>query len=140
MTISPDIQATFDYLFNLAAKPLQAGNQSFEPFATAVTEAGERTHSTTDLGTLTSSPTEHIGALLAVLADQARAGPLKSAGVVFNARTPQGLEGGDECVCLHVETPNDSVQIFVPYKRAHVPPLAFAEAIVQDAAPRIFPR
>src|SRR5262245_3929251 len=76
MSISPDIQATFDYLFNLAAKALQADNRSFEPFATALTKAGERTHSTTDLGTMSSSPTEHLGALITVLADQARGGDL----------------------------------------------------------------
>jgi hypothetical protein len=141
MAISSETQATFDYLFGLASKVLLDNHRSFEPFATATTLAGQRTHSTSDLGTHASSPTEHISALLAVLADRAATGGLKSAGLAFNARTPAGMGGGEDCVCVHAETAaGEAVQVFVPYTRMGVPRPAFSEPVIQDVAPRIFVR
>ena len=140
MSVSPDIQATFDYLFAAAAKALQA-NQSFEPFATATSVRGQRTHSTTDLGSIITSPTEHISALLATLKGQADKAEIRTAGVVFNARTPADMKGGEDSVVIHAETlAGEAVQIFVPYTRKGVPKPAFAQPIIQDVPARIFPR
>lgn len=138
MTVSADVQYVFDYLFTQASKGLLTG-RSFEPFATATTKRGERTHSTTDLGSITASPAQHIAALLAALKAQAAKGGLKSAGVVFNARTPQGMGGGEDSVVMHVETAaGEAVQIYIPYTRLQVPRPVYSEPVIQDVAPTIF--
>jgi hypothetical protein len=140
MTVSADVQYVFDYLFTQAAKGLATGH-SFEPFATATTRAGGRTHSTTDLGSITATPAQHISALLGALKDQAGRGEIRAAGVVFNARTPQGMGGGEDSVVMHVETvAGEAVQIYVPYTRRQVPRPVYAEPVIQDVAPSIFVR
>jgi hypothetical protein len=138
MSVSPDIQATFDYLFARASKTLK-NNRSFEPFATATTKKGERTHSTTDLGSIVSTPVEHIAALLAELKNQAHKGGLKAAGVVFNSRTPAGMGGGEDALVVHAETAQgEAVQIYVPYTRLRTPVPLFSPPVIQDVAPNIF--
>jgi hypothetical protein len=139
MTVSADVQYVFDYLFTQAAKGLATG-RSFEPFATATTKRGERTHSTTDLGSITATPAQHVAGLLDALRAQAAGGDIKSAGVVFNARTPQGMAGGEDSVVMHVETAGEAVQIFIPYTRRMAPKPVYAEPVIQDVAPTIFPR
>jgi len=138
MTVSPDIQATFDYLFGRAAKTLK-GARSFEPFSTATTDRGERTHSSTDLGSITATPTQHIAALLTEMKARAKEGGLRAAGVVFNARTPMGMGGGEDSIVVHAETADgEAVQIYVPYTRMQTPTPLFSQPVIQDVAPSIF--
>ncbi|HWA21283.1 MAG TPA: hypothetical protein VG735_02685 [Caulobacterales bacterium] len=137
MTVSPEVQATFDYLFGLAAKALH-DNRSFAPFGSAVARDGGRTHTTTDLQTLTSQPTDHLAAVLAVLHDHALGGA-RTAGVVFDTIAPPGAAGGPNAVCVHAETVlGEAVQIFVPYRRDRADEPVFAEPVLQDVPKRIF--
>jgi hypothetical protein len=138
MTISPDIQATFDYLFSLAEKALSEG-RSFAPFATGALVEGGRTHSTADLNAAASTPQEHMIALIGALKDQAARGAIKSAGLAFDTVAPFSDGKASDAVCVHAETAaGEAVQIFVPYERARSVTPAFAEPVVQTVAARIF--
>ncbi len=131
----PDLQSTADYLYALSRTALEQGG-SFAPFATGLTMAGERTHSSTDLPVDASTPGEHVAALLAVLQEQAPG--LAAAGVAFDSAlaSPQGSR---PAICLHIERrEGEAVQIFAPYVRAPGGAPAFEEPLVQDAAARIF--
>ncbi len=141
MSVSADTQATFDYLFGLASKALTEG-RSFAPFATAVGPSGQRTHSQTDLNTDSSTPQEHISALLQVLKNDAMAGKAVAAGLVFDSVAPLGKDGAQsDAVCVHAETAGgEAVQIFVPYQRGHSVAPTFDEPHVQQVAARIFAR
>ncbi|MEJ0022280.1 MAG: hypothetical protein WDN76_01710 [Alphaproteobacteria bacterium] len=137
MSVSPETQANFDYLFGWAAKALK-DNRSFVPFGSAIARDGGRTHTTTDQSALTSQPTDHIAAVLVELHGQALKGA-KSAGVVFDTVAPPDAKGGPNAVCVHAETlQGESVQIFIPYRRDRADLPVFGEAIVLDAAKRIF--
>lgn len=139
--VTPDTQATFDYLFDLAKKALTEG-RSFAPFATAATRDGGRTHSQTDMKADNSTPQEHIAALLQVLSQDAKAGKIKSAGVVFDsvAPTEDGKRQSD-AVCVHAETAGgEAVQIFVPYTRSHSVIPQFEQPFSQPVSARIFRR
>jgi hypothetical protein len=137
MSVSPEIQSTFNYLFDTAAKALKS-NRSFAPIASALMADGERTHSITDLRTLTSQPAEHIIALIDGLRTQVARGGVKAAGLVFDSATPPDIEGGSSAICVHAEIPGEAVQIFVAYSRDRAEEPVFGEPVLQDALARIF--
>ena len=138
MSVSPDIQATFDYLVGLAQKAL-ADNRSFAPFATTTLTGGERTHSRTDLAPAVSTPGEHISALITALRRQAQSGGVRAAGLVFDAAAPSDVQGGADAICVHAETAEgEAVQIFVAYTRGRSPVPVYAEPVIQDVPARIF--
>jgi hypothetical protein len=138
VSVSPDIQSTFDYLFDRAKRALE-DNRSFAPFAACILVDGARTHSSADLPAAASTPADHIGALLTALHAQAREGGLRAAGIVFDSVAPADVEGGPDAVCVHAETASgEAVQIFVPYARTRSPLPVFARPVIQDVAARIF--
>ncbi|MGE3865610.1 MAG: hypothetical protein AB7G04_01710 [Hyphomonadaceae bacterium] len=133
--MAPEMQKLFEYLYAQAHAALQ-DNRSFAPFAATDWADGQRTQSVTDLPAAISTPGEHLAALITTLSDQAKGGGVKAAGIAFDA------VAGDlgDAVCVHLETPDDAVQVFTPYKRGGDPRPVFAEPLVQDAQARIFKR
>lgn len=139
MSVSPDIQQTFDYLFGLAEKALAEG-RSFAPFATGALVGGGRTHSTADLNVAASTPQEHMVALIDELRQQAATGSIKSAGLAFDTVAPFDDGKASDAVCVHAETlAGEAVQIFVPYERGRSVVPTFAEPVLQNVPARIFP-
>ena len=139
MSVSPDIQSTFDYLFGLAEKALTEG-RSFAPFASGALVGGGRTHSTADLSAAASTPQEHMIALIDELRAQAANGSIKAAGLAFDTVAPFDDGKTSDAVCVHAETlAGEAVQIFVPYERSRSVVPAFAEPVVQSVQARIFP-
>jgi hypothetical protein len=140
MSVSPDIQATFDYLFALAEKALSEG-RSFAPFATSTLHNGGRLHSTADLNASGSTPQEHMTALLETLQKEAADGGIRAAGLAFDTVAPFSDGKTGDAVCVHAETASgEAVQIFVPYERATSVAPRFEQPVVQSVTARIFPR
>jgi hypothetical protein len=132
----PGIQATFDYLFDLAQQALAQG-RSFAPFATASWDDGARTHSTADLPTGASTPQEHIAALIPVLQQEAVRGAA-AVGVAFDAKMAAEQGAPVDAVGLHLEVAAQAVEVFVPYARDSHGAAAFQPPIVVDVTPRIY--
>ena len=137
MAVSSEIQSTFDFLFDLAQKALSEG-RSFAPFATSELKNGERTYSMTDLNVASSTPQDHMIALIKTLQGEASAGRLKSAGLVFDTVAPFDDGKTSDALCIHAEAAGEAVQIFVPYERGRMPAPKYSEPVIQPVAARIF--
>jgi hypothetical protein len=133
-----DVQETFDYLYQEAAKVMELGG-SFAPFGAAIRLNGERTHVNVDLPIERSTPNDHISGLIMGFRKEAEDGRIFIAGLAFDGKIAIAGEQR-EALVVHVEHhKGEGVQVFVPYQRqSGTGKIAFGQPIVQPIIPEIF--
>lgn len=133
-----EVQETFDYLYQEAAKVMELGG-SFAPFGAAIRLNGERTHVNVDLPIERSTPNDHISGLIMGFRKEAEAGRIFIAGLAFDGKI--GVSGEQrEALVIHLEhDKGEGLQIFVPYERQRdSKKIVFGQPIVQQITPEIF--
>jgi hypothetical protein len=135
-----DVQETFDYLYQEAAKVMEMGG-SFAPFGAAIRMNGERTHVNVDLPIERSTPNDHISGLIMGFRKEVEAGRIFVAGLAFDGKVAIGGEQR-EALVVHIEhEKGEGIEVFVPYERkAPGEKIAFGQPIVQNIIPEIFSR
>jgi hypothetical protein len=135
-----DVQDTFDYLYQEAAKVMEMGG-SFAPFGAATRMNGERTHVNVDLPIERSTPNDHISGLIMGFRKEAEAGRIYIAGLAFDGKVAVNGEQR-EALVVHIEhDKGEGLEIFVPYERgAAGQKISFGQPIIQNIIPEIFSR
>lgn len=135
-----DVQDTFDYLYQEAAKVMELGG-SFAPFGAAIRLNGERTHVNVDLPIERSTPNDHISGLIMGFRKEAEEGRIYIAGLAFDGKVAVNGEQR-EAVVVHIEhEKGEGIEVFVPYTRgAADQKISFGQPIVQNIIPEIFSR
>lgn len=127
---------TLTYLLDGARVALEAGH-SFAPFGATTRHDGERSHVRIDVDNAALTAHDAIGLLARGLKQDSTG--LAVAGLAYDGeiRTERGAV---RAVCLHIETPVEALEAFVPYVRDPQRGLTLHRPIVKPTSPAIFPR
>lgn len=107
------VNETLDYLLEGARAALEQGH-SFAPFGAATRHDGERTHLRLELEGAALTAQDAIGLLARALKQDGFA--LAAAGIAYDGEI-RTAQGSVRAVCMHIETPQEALEAFVPYVR-----------------------
>lgn len=129
------LQDTYQYLFDAAHRALLEGG-SFAPFGAGIRKTGEQIHTTVDLSSETSAPSDHLSGLIAGFRADDKENGLMAAGLVFDGHA---VSDNARALCFHIEAANGkAVEVVVPYNRTTENKILFSEPQISDVYPEVF--